>query len=82
MSREELHTMSGVSVSWIRQLEEGKERPSAEVAKKLRAALEQCPVHRELGIKCDHKLPVPSDDDLYTKRKLMPVDTDKTKPAS
>lgn len=65
MTREELAELSGVKLNWIRHIEQGQ-KPSQEVKDRLRRALEMCPVHRSLGVKCDHKLPVPSDDKLYS----------------
>lgn len=68
MSREELADLAGVSAAWIRDIETKGERPGAEAMERLRQALEQCPIHRAFGVKCDHKLPVPSDDELYSRR--------------
>lgn len=65
ISREELAEMAGISVHWLRHIE-GGQKPSDDVKKALRRALEQCPIHRAFGVKCDHKLPVPSDDVLYS----------------
>lgn len=65
-SREELAEMAGISPSWLRAIEEKGEKPSQEVKDALRAALERCPVHERFGIKCGHKLPVPTDEELYS----------------
>lgn len=64
MSREELAIAAGISAAWLRDIEAG-EKPSDEVKKSLRVALSRCPVHRDLGVKCDHPLPVPPDEELY-----------------
>jgi transcriptional regulator with XRE-family HTH domain len=64
MSREELATAAGISAAWLRDIEAG-EKPSVEVKQSLRAALSRCPVHFEFGVKCDHVLPVPPDEELY-----------------
>ena len=70
LSREQLAGMSGISPSWLRAIEEKEEKPSREVKDALRAALERCPIHEAFGIKCTHKLPVPPDDELYSKSQI------------
>lgn len=68
MSREELAEAAKISVPWLRQLEMGKELPGPDARVRLRAALEICPIHRDFKIACNHKLPVPPDDQLYSRR--------------
>lgn len=65
MSRDELAEMAGIKPTWLRHIEDGK-KPSEQVKLALRRALEQCPVHRSFGVQCDHKLPVPPDEELYS----------------
>lgn len=65
MTREELADLAGVKLNWIRHIENGSP-PSAATKDAIRRALERCPVHKALGVACNHKLPVPSDDYLYS----------------
>lgn len=65
MSRKELSELAGVSEAWIRDIETKGEVPGKDARDRIRAALEQCPVHRAMGIACAHKLPVPPDATLY-----------------
>lgn len=69
LSRAELADLAAVSEAWIRDIETKGERPGADAAARIRAALEECPIHRKFGVKCDHKLPVPPDNKLYSKQR-------------
>lgn len=65
MTRDELAAMCGIKKNYLRHIETGTP-PSKETKAAIRRALERCPVHRDFGIKCEHKLPVPSDEVLYS----------------
>lgn len=67
MSREELSSLASISVTWLRQIEAGIFWPGEDARARIRAALKLCPVHREFGVKCNHELPVPPDEELYSK---------------
>ncbi len=67
MTREELASLAGISVTWLRQIEAGMFWPGQEARERIRTALEECPIHRAFGIKCGHRLPVPEDERLYSK---------------
>ncbi len=64
MTREEFARAVGISPTWLRDIEAG-EPPGAGTKERIRAALERCPIHAEFGVECNHKLPVPNDEDLY-----------------
>lgn len=65
MTRDELAELCGIKPNYLRHIENGT--PCSQQTKDaLRRALERCPVHKAMGVKCDHKLPVPSDEVLYS----------------
>jgi transcriptional regulator with XRE-family HTH domain len=65
MTREEFAELAGLKLNWLRHIENGA-KPSAEKRAAIRKVLERCPVHKALGVNCNHKLPVPDDDVLYS----------------
>jgi transcriptional regulator with XRE-family HTH domain len=65
MTRSELAKLAGIKPNYLRHVENGTP-PGQETKDAIRKALERCPVHKALGVKCDHKLPVPDDDVLYS----------------
>ena len=65
MTREEMAVLIGVRPNYYRHIENGT-NPSQEVKNSIRAVLAECPVHKALGAKCSHKLPVPPDEELYS----------------
>jgi DNA-binding XRE family transcriptional regulator len=64
-TREEMADGIGVKPNYYRHIENGS-IPSQQVKDAIRAMLETCPVHRDAGVKCNHKLPVPPDEELYS----------------
>jgi transcriptional regulator with XRE-family HTH domain len=64
MSREEFAAAAGISVPWLRDVEDGT-RPGVEARERIRKVLETCPMCASFGIK-SHKLPVPPDEELYS----------------
>jgi transcriptional regulator with XRE-family HTH domain len=76
MSRKELGLKAGMSAEWIRDIETKGENPGPDARERLRKALEQCPVHADFKIPCNHKLPVPPDEELYAKRQLLSGERD------
>lgn len=68
LSREQLAAGVAISVPWLRDIEAGRAWPGPDARKRIRAFLEQCPIHARFKIACAHKLPVPPDEKLYAKR--------------
>jgi DNA-binding XRE family transcriptional regulator len=64
ITREEMAAQIGVKPNYYRHIENGA-MPSQEVKDAIRAVLAECPVHKAMGVKCSHKLPVPPDEELY-----------------
>jgi transcriptional regulator with XRE-family HTH domain len=65
LSRKQLAEMAEISEAWIRDIETKGENPGKDLRERIRRALEKCPVHMAFGVECDHKLPVPADEELY-----------------
>jgi DNA-binding XRE family transcriptional regulator len=63
-TREEVAERVGVKLNYYRHIENGAV-PSQEVKDAIRVMFSECPVCRDLGVKCTRKLPVPPDDELY-----------------
>lgn len=68
MSRKELGEIAELSETWIRDIEIEGKNPGVDARERIRRALEQCPIHRDFKIDCAHRLPVPADDKLYSKK--------------
>lgn len=64
--RDEFAERAGISPEWLRDIEEDPRRtPGKDAAARIRRALETCIIHEEFGISCSHRLPVPTDAELY-----------------